>query len=64
MADNDASRLGSMVGQGKSPNVGRRKLRAVDNCLLVLVGDGQAVTGIRSGVSQIDEGGKTEKVAG
>jgi hypothetical protein len=30
----------------------------------VLVGDEKAVMGISSGVSQINEGGKTEKVAG
>ncbi len=31
---------------------------------MVIVSDGEAVTGVGGGVSQIDKGGKTEEVAG
>jgi hypothetical protein len=63
MSHDDVGRGVAASRKRKSPDIVGRRLGAIDACVVVLAGDGETITGVSSGVAQVNEGGKPKEVA-
>ncbi len=63
MSHDDVGRGMAGSRKRKSPDVVGRKLGAVDHCVVVLVGNGETLSRVGSGVAQVNEGSKSKEDA-